>query len=104
MDFELTSEQKAVQQAAREFAEKEYNKDYNFEIERSHRFPREAVIGISYFLNCIKSGSLFSIKALKASLPSGVTHRNEAMARAWFNEMCSRSGSALRVALATRVD
>ncbi len=41
MDFELTREQKAVQQAAREFAEKEYNKEYTLEIERSHRFPRD---------------------------------------------------------------
>ena len=39
MDFELSLEQNDIQKAAREFAEKEFNKDYTLEIERSHQFP-----------------------------------------------------------------
>jgi len=41
MDFELTREQTDIQRAARDFAEKEFNKDYTLEIERTHRFPWE---------------------------------------------------------------
>ncbi len=41
MNFELTKEQKDIQKAAREFAEKELNRDYVLEIERSHKFPWE---------------------------------------------------------------
>jgi alkylation response protein AidB-like acyl-CoA dehydrogenase len=39
MDFELSLEQNDIQKAAREFAEKEFNKDYTLEIERSRQFP-----------------------------------------------------------------
>ncbi len=41
MDFELTQEQRDIQKAAREFAEKELNRDYSLEIERSRTFPWE---------------------------------------------------------------
>jgi alkylation response protein AidB-like acyl-CoA dehydrogenase len=39
MNFELTREQRDIQKAAREFAERELNKDYILEIEKSHKFP-----------------------------------------------------------------
>jgi alkylation response protein AidB-like acyl-CoA dehydrogenase len=42
VDFELTREQLDIQQAARQFAETELNKDYILELERSHKFPFEA--------------------------------------------------------------
>ncbi len=41
MDFELTKEQKAIQKAAREFAEGEFDKDLALECELNHRFPRD---------------------------------------------------------------
>lgn len=40
MDFELTTEQKDIQQAAREFAEGEFDKDIALQYERDHEFPR----------------------------------------------------------------
>jgi alkylation response protein AidB-like acyl-CoA dehydrogenase len=40
MDFELTREQKDIQQAAREFAEGEFDKDLAIKHEREHSFPR----------------------------------------------------------------
>ena len=42
MDFELSKEQIDIQQAARQFAETELNKDYLLEIERAHKYPLEA--------------------------------------------------------------
>ncbi|MCL5958248.1 MAG: acyl-CoA dehydrogenase family protein [Chloroflexi bacterium] len=39
MDFELTKEQKAIQKAAREFAEGEFNRDVALEHELAHTFP-----------------------------------------------------------------
>jgi alkylation response protein AidB-like acyl-CoA dehydrogenase len=39
MDFELTQEQEDIRRAAREFAEKEFDKDYTLEIERARKFP-----------------------------------------------------------------
>ena len=39
MDFLLNSEQKAIQKAAQEFAQGEFNKDVALEHERSHTFP-----------------------------------------------------------------
>lgn len=41
MDFELTKEQKAIQKAAREFAEGEFDKDLALECELNHSFPRD---------------------------------------------------------------
>ena len=41
MDFDLTQEQRDIQKAAREFAEKEFDKDYSLEVERSRTFPWE---------------------------------------------------------------
>jgi alkylation response protein AidB-like acyl-CoA dehydrogenase len=41
MNFELSKEQRDMQKGAREFAEKELNRDYVLEIERSHKFPWE---------------------------------------------------------------
>ncbi len=40
MNFELTREQKAIQKAAREFAEGEFQKDVALEHELGHKFPR----------------------------------------------------------------
>jgi len=40
MDFELTTEQKDIQQAAREFAEGEFDKDLAIRHEKEHSFPR----------------------------------------------------------------
>jgi alkylation response protein AidB-like acyl-CoA dehydrogenase len=40
MDFELTREQKDIQQAAREFAEGEFDKDLAIKHEKEHSFPR----------------------------------------------------------------
>ena len=40
MDFELTNEQKDIQQAAREFAEGEFDKELALRHEREHSFPR----------------------------------------------------------------
>jgi alkylation response protein AidB-like acyl-CoA dehydrogenase len=40
MDFELTKEQKDIQQAAREFAEGEFDKDLAIQHEKEHSFPR----------------------------------------------------------------
>lgn len=42
MDFELSKEQKAIQKAARDFAEGEFDKEYALECDRNHRFPIEA--------------------------------------------------------------
>ncbi len=39
MDFELTKEQKAIQKAARQFAEGEFDKDLALEHELDHKFP-----------------------------------------------------------------
>ncbi len=41
MDFELNREQKAIQRAAREFAEGEFDRDYALECDNNHRFPTE---------------------------------------------------------------
>ncbi|MBI4319829.1 MAG: acyl-CoA dehydrogenase family protein [Chloroflexi bacterium] len=41
MDFELTREQKAIQKAAREFAEGEFDKDVALEHELNHKFPMD---------------------------------------------------------------
>ncbi|MBW1797310.1 MAG: acyl-CoA dehydrogenase family protein [Deltaproteobacteria bacterium] len=41
MSFDLTREQKDIQEAAREFAETELNKDYVLECEQNHKFPWE---------------------------------------------------------------
>lgn len=41
MNFELTKEQKAIQKAAREFAEGEFDRDLAIDCELNHRFPRE---------------------------------------------------------------
>jgi alkylation response protein AidB-like acyl-CoA dehydrogenase len=41
MDFELTSEQKDIQKAAREFIQGEYDKEKILEWEMTHTFPRE---------------------------------------------------------------
>lgn len=41
MDFELTKEQKDIQNAARQFAEAEFTKDYLLDIELNHRYPWE---------------------------------------------------------------
>lgn len=40
MDFELTKEQKDIQQAAREFADGEFDKDLAIQHEKEHSFPR----------------------------------------------------------------
>ncbi|HVO76358.1 MAG TPA: acyl-CoA dehydrogenase family protein [Candidatus Bathyarchaeia archaeon] len=40
MDFELTKEQKDIRQAAREFAEGEFDKDLAIQHEKEHSFPR----------------------------------------------------------------
>jgi alkylation response protein AidB-like acyl-CoA dehydrogenase len=42
LDFELSKEQIDIQQAAREFAETELNKEYQLELDRSHKYPWEA--------------------------------------------------------------
>jgi alkylation response protein AidB-like acyl-CoA dehydrogenase len=42
MDFELNKEQKAIQRAARDFAEGEFDKEYALKCDRNHRFPTEA--------------------------------------------------------------
>lgn len=42
MDFELNREQKAIQKAARDFAEGEFDREYALECDRNHRFPAEA--------------------------------------------------------------
>jgi len=41
MDFELTKEQQDIQNAAREFAETEFEKNYVLELDRTHQFPWE---------------------------------------------------------------
>ncbi len=41
MDFELTTEQKDIKQAAREFAEGEFDKDVALELEKNHAFPEK---------------------------------------------------------------
>ncbi|HDD72509.1 MAG TPA: acyl-CoA dehydrogenase, partial [Candidatus Aenigmarchaeota archaeon] len=41
MDFELTTEQKDIKQAAREFAEGEFDKDMALELEKNHAFPEK---------------------------------------------------------------
>lgn len=41
MDFELNKQQLDIQQAAREFAEAEFDKEYVLNIDRNHIFPRE---------------------------------------------------------------
>jgi alkylation response protein AidB-like acyl-CoA dehydrogenase len=41
MDFELSREQKAIQRAARDFAEGEFDREYALECDRNHRFPTE---------------------------------------------------------------
>src|SRR4030043_34511 len=41
MDFELTSEQKDIQKAAREFVQGEYDKEKILEWEQTHTYPRE---------------------------------------------------------------
>jgi alkylation response protein AidB-like acyl-CoA dehydrogenase len=43
MDFELTEEQKDIANAAREFAQGEFDKDYAMECDQEHKFPRELV-------------------------------------------------------------
>ena len=43
MDFALTTEQKDIQKAAREFAEGEFDRDLAIELERSETFPRDIV-------------------------------------------------------------
>ncbi len=40
MDFELTDEQRDIQQAAREFARGEFDRELALELERNHAFPR----------------------------------------------------------------
>ena len=40
MDFELTKEQKDIRQAAREFAEGEFDKDLAAQLDKEHAFPR----------------------------------------------------------------
>lgn len=40
MDFELSKEQKDIRQAAREFAEGEFDKDLAIQLEKEHAFPR----------------------------------------------------------------
>lgn len=42
MDFELNREQKAIQKAARDFAEGEFDREYALECDKTHRFPVEA--------------------------------------------------------------
>lgn len=42
MDFELNREQKAIQKAARDFAEGVFDREYALECDRNHRFPTEA--------------------------------------------------------------
>ncbi|MBF0117724.1 MAG: acyl-CoA dehydrogenase family protein [Desulfobacterales bacterium] len=41
MDFELTTQQKDIQKAAREFAKKEFDKDLIRELEKKHEFPKK---------------------------------------------------------------
>jgi len=41
MNFELTKEQKALQKAAWEFADGEFDKEYALECELNHRYPKE---------------------------------------------------------------
>lgn len=41
MDFELNKEQKAIQKAAREFAQGEFDKEAALEHEKNHTFPKE---------------------------------------------------------------
>ncbi len=41
MEFELNEEQKAIQNAAREFAKGEFDKEKAIEYERNHSFPRD---------------------------------------------------------------
>ena len=41
MDFELNKEQKAIQKAAWEFAQGEFDRDYALECDNNHRFPSE---------------------------------------------------------------
>lgn len=41
MNFELSKEQRAIQKAAREFAEGEFDKDLALEHELHHKFPRD---------------------------------------------------------------
>ncbi len=56
MDFELTKEQKEIQQAAREFAKGEFDKDLALELDQKHEYPagicrkaaEEGFIGLHY--------------------------------------------------------
>lgn len=56
MDFELTKEQKEIQQAAREFAKGEFDKELALELDRKHEYPtsiwkkaaEEGFIGLHY--------------------------------------------------------
>jgi alkylation response protein AidB-like acyl-CoA dehydrogenase len=41
MDFELSTSQKEIQKAAREFAKGEFDKDLAIELDRKHEFPRK---------------------------------------------------------------
>ena len=41
MEFELTTEQKDIQQAAREFAEGEFDRDKAIQLEKDHAYPRD---------------------------------------------------------------
>jgi len=41
MDFELTTEQKDIQQAAREFAEGEFDRDLALQLEKDHAYPEK---------------------------------------------------------------
>ncbi|MFC1532643.1 acyl-CoA dehydrogenase family protein [Thermodesulfobacteriota bacterium] len=60
MDFELNSEQKAIQSAAREFARGEFEKGVALELEKSHSFPESILkkacdlgfVGIHFPENC----------------------------------------------------
>lgn len=42
MDFDLTREQSELQAAAREFAQREFTREYAMECDREHRYPTEA--------------------------------------------------------------
>jgi alkylation response protein AidB-like acyl-CoA dehydrogenase len=59
VDFNLNKEQQAIQRAAREFAEGEFDKEIALEHEKTHTFPRElwkkacelGFMGIHYSIN-----------------------------------------------------
>ena len=42
MDFDLTKEQSHLQTEAREFAEREFTREYAIACDRDHRYPAEA--------------------------------------------------------------